>query len=285
VPRVMVMSAPVDDPADSRTYSAAEETDDRTPLAQRWGGWYVTGNTGALTHFGTLPLRDERGVERLRELAGKRLNLASVRDYVDPQSYLTDKSDVAALLVLEHQTWLQNLITRVNYKVRTVMSREEGEAAGAAGASGPRSWDDIKPGDQKRVQLMIEPLVRALFFQEAAPLGGKITGTSGFAERFAKLGPRDSKGRSLHELDLHTRLQRYPLSYLIYSEQFDALPPFALDYINGRIVEILRGTDTSGISAKLTPAERSAIMQILTETKPSLAALLKADPGTAVAAR
>jgi hypothetical protein len=275
VPRVMVMSAPADDPSDARTFTAAEETDDRTPLAQRWGGWYVTGNTGTQTHFGGLPLREERGGERLRELAGKRLNLASVRDYVDAPTYLTDKSDVVALLVLEHQTWLQNLITRVNYKVRTVMSREDGEGEQTTTGGGPRTWEDIKPGDRKRMELMIEPLVRALFFQEAAPLGGRIAGSSGFAERFSKLGPLDSKGRGLHQLDLDSRLMRYPLSFVIYSEQFDALPQYALDYINARIVEILRGTDTSGIAARLTPEQRAAITQILVDTKPALGRLLK----------
>ena len=37
-------------------------------------------------------------------------------------------------------------------------------------------------------------------------------------------GPRDSKGRSLRDFDLHERLFRYPLSYMIYSESFDAMP-------------------------------------------------------------
>lgn len=271
VPRVMVMSAPVEDPSDTRTYTAAEETDDRTPIDQRWGGWYVTGNTGTQTHFGNLSLREERSGERLRELQATRLNLASVKAYVDAPTYLTDQSDVTALMVLEHQTWLQNLITRVNYKVRTVMSRE-GEAP-VAGT--PRNWADVNPADQKRVQLMIEPLVRALFFQEAVPFKQPIRGHSGFAERFSKLGPRDGKGRGLHELDLTTRLQRYPLSFVIYTEQFDALPQYALDYVYARIAEVLQGRDTTGIGARITPADRLAITQILTDTKPALAAVLR----------
>ncbi|MET0281909.1 MAG: hypothetical protein ABW278_12420 [Steroidobacteraceae bacterium] len=271
VPRVMVMSAPVDDAADTRTYTAAEEVDDRTPIAQRWGGWYVTGHTGAQNHFGNLALREERGGERLRELQATRLNLASVKAYVDATTYLTDHSDVAALMVLEHQTWLQNLITRVNYKVRTVMSRDS--AAPATGA--PRTWADITAGDQKRMQQMIEPLVRALFFQEATPLAEPVRGGSGFAERFARVGPLDSQGRGLHQLDLATRLQRYPLSYVIYTDHFDALPQYALDYVYARIVEVLQGRDSSGISARITPADRTAITQILIDTKPALAALLR----------
>jgi hypothetical protein len=91
----------------------------------------------------------------------------------------------------------------------------------------------------------------------------------------SKLGPRDSRGRSLRELDLGKRLLRYPLSYEIYSDQFDGLPEYALDYVYARIVEVLQGRDTTGISASLTDAERQAITEILIDTKPALAELLK----------
>jgi hypothetical protein len=271
VPRVMVMSAPVDNPSDTRTYTAADETDDKTPIAERWGGWYVTGRTGTQSHFGNLPLREERAGERLRELQAKRMNLASLKDYLDASRWPTDQSDVVALLVLEHQTSLQNILTRVNYKVRTVMSR-----ADDASITTPRTWDEVNPSDQKRVQQMMEPLVRALFFKDAAPYGHRIEGGNGFAARFAKLGPRDSRGRSLRDLDLTSRLPRYSLSYLVYSEQFDGLPRYALDYVNARIAEVLLGRDTTGIAARIPAAERKAISEILIETKPALAPLLRA---------
>ena len=102
-----------------------------------------------------------------------------------------------------------------------------------------------------------------------------MTSSSGFAERFSKLGPRDSRGRSLRELDLHKRLFRYPLSFEIYSPQFDALPPYAKEYILGRVAEVLKGRDTTGLSAALQPEQRQAITEILIDTKPALAALLK----------
>ncbi len=125
------------------------------------------------------------------------MNLASLKDYLDTSRWPTDQSDVVALLVLEHQTALQNILTRVNYKVRTVMSRDDD-----ASITTPRTWDEVNPADQKRVQQMMEPLVRALFFKDAAPYGHRIEGGNGFAARFAKLGPKDSQGRSLRELDL-----------------------------------------------------------------------------------
>lgn len=276
VPRVMVLSSPVDDPSDTRGIASAQDVDDRTPIGDRWGGWYVTGSTGSRAHFGNLPVRGDRGGEKLRELREKRHNIPRLQDYIDTSNYLTDQSDVVALTVLEHQTWLQNLITRVDYKIRTVVARDGGEAAAGSAPGLIRSWADVSPHDQVRLEQMMEPLVKAMFMHDAVRFEDAMQGSSGFAERFMKLGPRDSRGRSLRELDLKTRLFRYPLSFLVYSEQFDSMPQYALDYMHRRIVEVLQGTDTKGIAAKLTDAERQAITEILIDTKPSLAALLRA---------
>jgi hypothetical protein len=176
---------------------------------------------------------------------------------------------------------VQNLITRVSYKVRTVMARDtavEGSVPAPVPAAGPRAWEDITSGDQKRLQQMIEPLVRALFFQDAAPYGHRVEGSSGFAARVSNLGPKDTRGRTLRELDLDKRLMRYRLSFAIYSEQFDAMPRYALDYVYGRIVEVLQGRDSTGISASLPADERKAITEILIDTKPALADRLRATP-------
>jgi hypothetical protein len=281
VPRVMVLSTPVDDPADTRNATAGEDVDDTTPFGRRWGGWYVTGSTGTRTHLGNLPLREGRGGEKLRELRAGSHNIDSLRAWFDTRITLTDQSDVVALTVLEHQTELQNQITRVGYKVSTILARD-GDAALASASAGAgsrsgvlRSWEDIAPNDHERLQQMMEPLVQALFLHKAAPFEDRMVGRSGFAERFAALGPRDSKGRSLRELDLQQRLFRYPLSYLVYSEQFDALPAYARDYVDARIVEVLQGRDTTGLTAALTAAQRTAITEILIDTKPRLAALLR----------
>jgi hypothetical protein len=273
VPRVMVLSSPVEDPADTRNITAGSDVDDRTPFAFRWGGWYVTGNTGKRTHLGNLPLVEDRGGAKLRELRAGAHNLGELDAYFDTNRYLTNHSDVVALTVLEHQTSLHNLVTRVDYKVRTVMSRDSDSGNGHGVL---RNWEDITPNDHEQLRQMIEPLVRALFIQDPAPFEDRMTGSSGFAERFAKLGPRDSKGRSLRELDLQKRLFRYPLSFEIYSEHFDALPKYALDFIYARMVEILQGRDTTGISASLSAADRKAITEILIDTKPALAPLLRA---------
>src|SRR5439155_19632047 len=72
------------------------------------------------------------------------------------------------------------------------------------------------------------------FFREAP-----VQGTSAFAMEFAAAGPRDKIGRSLRDLDLNRRMFRYPCSFLIYSEAFDALPKPALDYFYRRLWDVL----------------------------------------------
>ena len=97
-----------------------------------------------------------------------------------------------------------------------------------------------------------------------------ITGTSTFAETFAAQGPRDRQGRSLRELDLRSRLFKHPLSYLVYSPQFDGLPGAMKDYLYQRLHDILTGVDTSRTFRRLTKPRRNAIREILLDTKPDL---------------
>ena len=276
VPRVMIMSAPVDDKADTRTFGSASEVDDRTPIAERWGGWYLSGWYQAarggppVTHFGNLPLRTEtpgHQGDRLHELIPGRDNVGTVSAYFDTSKYISDKSDVVALLVSEHQTFVQNLITRVLYKVSTIMSQ-----AGTGPA--PKVWADIEPRRQAALKQVCEPLLRAMFFADAVPLAGQVITSSGYTERFAQRGPKDSEGRSLRDLKLDKRLFKYPLSYMIYTESYNALPPYVREYIEGRIVDVLQGRDQTGIGATLSAEDRTSVSQILAETLPRFAAPL-----------
>jgi hypothetical protein len=116
----------------------------------------------------------------------------------------------------------------------------------------------------------VNDLVDYLLFVDEAPLTTRIEGSSGFAERFSAIGPRDTKGRSLRDLRLETRLMRYPLSYLIYSPAFDALPDDVRSAACARLHDVLSGTDHSPKYAHLTPPVRQAILEILKDTKTSV---------------
>jgi hypothetical protein len=127
-----------------------------------------------------------------------------------------------------------------------------------------------------RIKSAGDELVKYLFFCDEAPLTGKVQGTSTFAADFQKRGPRDGKGRSLRDFDLGRRLFRYPLSYLVYSESFDALPGRMREYVLGRMWEVLTGKEAGKEFAHLSPEDRKAIREILVATKPNLPAYWRA---------
>jgi hypothetical protein len=118
----------------------------------------------------------------------------------------------------------------------------------------------------------VNELVDYLLFVDEEPLTAAITGTSGFAEMFAALGPTDRRGRSLRQLDLTHRLLRYPCSYMIYSAAFAALPADARAAIYGRMGDVLSGRDPDPRYARLSADDRRAVVEILRETVPDLPA-------------
>ena len=95
-------------------------TDHRTPLAERWGGWYVTGGHGAQTHRGNAVARDPSRPDRL-DSAGAR-NLTDLARKTDTSRYLEPGSDIVALMVLEHQTQMTNHLTRLAWLARLFSS-------------------------------------------------------------------------------------------------------------------------------------------------------------------
>jgi hypothetical protein len=229
-------------------------TGQQSPLSQRWGGWYVTGTHGAQTHMGNVVAQDKEHPEQLDRAAGA--NITDLSKHINPAAYLTGSSDIVAHLVLGHQTQMHNLITLTNYQTRL--------AQYAAGTN-PLSDDQ-----RKQYEKPAEELVRYLLFANEAPLESPVKGDSTFTQEFAARGPRDPQGRSLRDFDLHTRIFKYPCSYLIYSEAFDALPEPAKGYVYHRLLEVLTGREQSPDFAKLTGEDRRAILEILLATKPGL---------------
>jgi len=253
---------------------------DQTPYSERWGGWYVTGTHGDQLHRGNVvaPV-DVDAIGNARSLLSrmdwsKGANLTDLKKRIDTAPYLTPESDIVALMTLTHQVRIHNLITRANYEVQKAVIDEE------------KAYKELaKPGSRysaittERIRGAVEPLVRGMFFVNEAGLTAPVHGESGFAEDFAKTGVRDSKNRSLKDLDLQKRFLRYPLSYLIYSESFDALPGAARDYFYDRAKSILMGEDESSAFDHLSKADRAAILEILQETKPEFASRLKDRAG------
>ena len=238
-------------------------SDHRSPLEQRWGGWYVTGTHGSAKHMGNAVVRDRSKPDQL-EAEGTQ-NLATLEGKFDTGAYLTPHSDIVALLVLEHQTHMTNLITRVGFETRMAA---HGSAALNRALAKPD--DELSESATRRINAAVEEMLEYMLFAGEAALGGRVRGTSGFEKTFAASGPRDRKGRSLRDFDLERRIFRHPLSYMIYNEAFDAMPAPARDRLYRRLFDVLTGTDKSPKYAHLTAADRSAIREILVDTKKGL---------------
>lgn len=223
------------------------------PLDRRWGGWYVTGNAGSIQHLGNVDVAALTSGAAVPSAP----TLASLNETFDTRGYLSSYSDIAALMVFEHQMQMTNLLTRLGWETR--IAEQDGRL------------DRIGPAIRDIVQQTADYM---LFVDEAA-IPSKIEGTSGFAEAFARRGPLDAKGRSLRQLDLTTRLLRYPCSYMIYSAQFDQLPASAKVALYDRFWAILSGKERDRRYQRLSPADRRAIIEILRDTKPDLPAYFR----------
>jgi hypothetical protein len=132
--------------------------------------------------------------------------------------------------------------------------------------------------DASKLAALVEPVVETLLFADEAKLTGPISGTSGFRADFESRGPFDKDGRSLRQFDLTRRLFKYPLSYVIYSQAFDRLPPQAKEQAFRRLWEVLSGADQSKQFDRLSANDRKAILEILLETKQDFAAWSAARP-------
>ena len=237
-------------------------TDHTTPFKDRFGGWYVTGSHGEMRHRGNELVSDED--DGLDKDSGA--NLSELPPQVQVGKYLETGSDLVALMVLEHQSQLHNLVTNAGYTCRKAMFQQNQMNQILDRPEGYRS-----DSTDRRINNSAEKLVRYLFFSDEFPLSSPVRGTSEFAKEFTARGVRDSQGRSLRDLDLKTRLLRYPCSYLIYSESFLALPTLVLERVRMRMLDILAGEDQTDQFSHLSAKDRQNIMGILSETHPLFA--------------
>jgi len=200
--------------------SGAIITDHRTVFADRWGGWYVNAVRGEQPDRANAVAPDPEEPQKLEILP-------SLFKTFNPAAYLSPVSDIGALMTFEHQTQMTNLMIRLAWQSRI---------------------------DPSHLDASIKTLVDYMLFAGEAPLKEPIQGVSTFTESFPKRGPRDRQGRSLRDFDLQTRLFRYPLSYMIYSPSFDALP----------------GSVRARIYEQIYKSGSRATIEILCDTKPGL---------------
>ena len=236
VPGILVRSMFTEGTGRTRPQLGSAIVDHRTPLEQRWGGWYVTGSHGSARHMGNAMVTAtmERGEEAISSTTLNRETLPGV----STAAYPLATSDIVALMVFDHQGHAMNLVTRLGWESRVALA--EGRA-------------DFSRGDLLE---LVNDTANYLLFVDEAPLPSPVRGVSKFADVFSRTGVRDRKGRSLRDLDLGTRLFRYRCSYMIYAPAFAALPAEARAALYRRMKEILKARGDA------------AVMEILDETIP-----------------
>ncbi|MCG6154596.1 hypothetical protein [Rubinisphaera margarita] len=237
--------------------------DHRSPFDQRWGGYYVSGSHGQMRHMGNAISPSRQEPEAIDREAGA--NVTDLSTLVDLDPYLAPHSDLVALMVLEHQTQMQNMFTLVSMESR-LARHHDGIMNEALG----RENDYVSDSTGRRIASAGDKLLEYMLFKDEFALTSPVSGSSEFTREFQQQGPRDSQGRSLRDFDLKTRMFKYPCSYLVDSAGFKSLPTPAKQYVVTRLHRILTGQDTSEEFAYLSATDRQAILEILTETQPKL---------------
>jgi hypothetical protein len=236
-------------------------TDHRSPFKQRWGGWYVTGKHGSMRHMGNVIAQNRQNRAQIDFESGA--NRRSLDGLVNTKPYLQASSDVVALMVLEHQTQMQNFITLANYETRQAVHYDE-----VMNKALDRRDDFRSDSATRRIEAAATKLVDYLLFAEEFELASPVQGDEAFQQSFLARAVKDQSGRSLRDFDLSKRLFKYPCSYLIYSDAFNELPSAVKSEVMQQLDAAL---DSSERAPHLTAGDRRAIREILIDTLPDFA--------------
>jgi hypothetical protein len=227
----------------------------RTPLLERWGGMYVTGTytatpyTGRKEHMGNVTMGGDFAAGPTSSNEGF---IEWLNSDAATRGYPSHDSDIASLMVFDHQTHAINLLTRLNWETRVALSDGRADFAGGA------------------LRALVDELTDYLLFVDEAPPPARLTPRAGFVERFIADARKDRQGRSLREFDLETRLLKYPCSYMVYTDAFESLPAGAKHAVYQRMWTILSGRDRAAKYSHLSASDRRAIVAILRDTKKDL---------------
>jgi hypothetical protein len=245
VPGHFVRSVPTDAAGELNTLEEVRDITHCTPLADRWAGWYVTGKSGP--HRGNLI--GSKDLAKYKDDPLFKANVSDLSSYFDESKHLRKGSDIVALMVMEHQVHMHNYVARLNIEARQMLAAY---------------------GHVKYMKSQVDAFLRHLLFTEEAPLPVVVEGNPEFIKDFESTAIRDSKGRSLRDLDLKTRMFKYPCSFLIHSPSFDAMAGPIKDVLLQKLFDILTGKNTDSQYARLTAEDRAAVLEILRETKKNL---------------
>lgn len=214
------------------------------PLAQRFGGWHVTGAGNFTNHWGNLIGRSSpQGLIKIPIEPGRQFSYAR---------YLVPTSDLLAHLLHEHQAGFVNRAVEATYRTRTYLDADKGR---------------LSPAHATDLDRLARALTRYLLFADEVPLPpGGVVGDAELKVDFLKSRRIARAGTSLKDFDLKTRIFKHRCSYMIHSAAFQGLPPEIKQRVHRRLAEALDTVKPDAEYAYLPVVEKVAIRQILRET-------------------
>ena len=218
------------------------------PLADRFGGWHVTGpQAREFPLANLLGAADGANIRRIKNPPGTMF---------DWGRYPVETSDLLTHLVHEHQLEFHNLVTLAQYRAREAKNGKAGSSTEAAAS----------------LNAIARELVRYILFAGEAKLpSGGVVPEGAFANDFLARKKAGSGGQSLRDLELRTRMFKYRCSYMIYTKAFAALAPEVKDRVLAGLRSALSDKGLPEFSY-LPQEERRTIRKILNETLPGLPA-------------
>jgi len=246
------------------THTVTQET----PIRHRWGGWYVTGDAGAFSHQGNaLAARGADGSFEFRPLLEDALEAEELSSVIDASRYPGGaKSDIVALLIMEHQIQLQNQVVSANGSVRRLHHHTNQLRA----SLGEPPLTEPEGTLARVIESQAREIVEGLLFRDEFPLGDGVEGGEAFEEAFTRNRQVTQEGRSLKDLRLYQHVFKYRCSYTIYSEPFQHLTPWLKEEVYRQLRDALHSPEGSDASKHLSSTERERIFTILRETIPNL---------------
>lgn len=232
-----------------------------TPLAKRWGGWYVTGHSGATHHRGNqVTVEHPNGDAYIDNALGS--NIEDLSDRFNTARYLQPTSDIVALMVLEHQVQMHNRLTQGSSVVHEQYERSK--------ALAEYLEEPFDPSKNETLQRVIASnagrIVRQMLYCSEVQLTEPVKGTDLFIEQFRANRKKDTQGRSLKDFDLQSRLFKYRCSYMVYSQAYELMHPLLKEAVIDKLRGVLEGGGDPSVYGHLDAAERQAILEILQAT-------------------
>ena len=263
IPAVFVRSVFTDADGEPLLRFGSEVVDFRTPFANRWAGWYVTGKHGTALHRGNTLAADKNGELVVDPKQGA--NVTNLSHFFETKAYLAGSSDIVALLVFEHQLAMQNTLTRAAQDCRRMLAYQKNLQHDLK----EPVTEELTYESVKRVfEGAAKDLVDDLLFKGEAALPPGLAGSAAFQSAFQAGVRRDDAGRSLKDFQLQGHLFQNRCSYLIYSESFLQLPTALKRKVYSRLVHALHPTNPDPQYAYLSGEERARISRILQQTLP-----------------